>query len=120
LFIDKITAICCLKNIEPVIVINKTDLDSTDNIFDIYKSAGFVVLKISTLKDDVKQIISPFIKDKVCAFVGLSGVGKSSIINSLNLSVKMEVGDISRKKLMRGKHTTRSCRAYRNQGRYVC
>lgn len=118
LFIDKIAAICSLKNIEPIIVINKTDLDDSDFISDLYKSAGFVVLKISTLNKDVKDIITPFIKDKICAFVGLSGVGKSSIINKLDLLVKMEVGDIS-EKIMRGKHTTRHVELIENQGGFV-
>lgn len=45
-------------------------------------------------------------RNKTTAVAGPSGVGKSSLINSLQQDVTMETGDIS-KKIERGRHTTR-------------
>ena len=47
-----------------------------------------------------------FLKDKITAFGGPSGVGKSSIINLLQNEKKLETGETS-KRLRRGKHTTK-------------
>lgn len=50
--------------------------------------------------------LKSFLKDKITAFGGPSGVGKSSIINLLQNEKKLETGETS-KRLRRGKHTTK-------------
>ena len=46
------------------------------------------------------------LRGKTTAVAGPSGVGKSSLVNSLQPNIQMETGSIS-KKIERGKHTTR-------------
>ena len=59
----------------------------------------------SAVEKDVKEEILPYIKDKTSAFAGLSGVGKSTILNLITDAVQ-ETGEIS-DRIKRGRHTTR-------------
>ena len=52
------------------------------------------------------ESLAAAISDKVSAFTGNSGVGKSSILNALQPGFGLEVGEVS-EKLGRGRHTTR-------------
>jgi len=109
--IDRLTAIATKSNCEPVICINKLDLDQADRLYDIYKNAGFTVLRTSAVTyegiDELKEVI----KSVTSAFTGNSGVGKSSILNAIDPDFRITVGDISRK-LGRGRHTTRHVELY--------
>jgi ribosome biogenesis GTPase len=118
LFVDKIAAICELKGIEPVIVINKTDLNPAPPLPGIYRNAGFETIALSAERDDVKAMFAPYIKNGVSAFTGASGVGKSSIINRLGLGASFEVGGVS-DRIERGRHTTRHVELIEAYGGYV-
>lgn len=98
--------------ITPIVVINKIDLLTKEEIEDIQKNLDFLnKLNIKYFLVSEKENINidnlkSYIKDKVTAFGGPSGVGKSSIINLLQSVKKLETGETS-KKLKRGKHTTK-------------
>lgn len=104
--IDRVSVIAEEAGCELIICINKTDIDSADELYNIYTSAGFTTLRTSAETgagmDELKQVL----KGKICAFTGNSGVGKSSILNALVPDLNLEVGVVS-EKLGRGKHTTR-------------
>ncbi|MBO4265232.1 MAG: ribosome small subunit-dependent GTPase A [Clostridia bacterium] len=111
-YIDKLTAICDTAGIEPVIIVTKTKEAPAfaKELFDIYKNSGFITFAID--KDDISSIdtlrdfIKGSLKGKIAAFAGASGVGKSTLLNSLFPSLYLKVGDLS-EKISRGKHTTR-------------
>lgn len=105
LLIDKLLVSSEEAGISPVICINKTDVKSGDELAEIYRKAGYPVLLVSAKKEDVRDAILPYIKDKTSAFAGLSGVGKSTILNLIT-ETELETGEIS-DKIKRGKHTTR-------------
>jgi len=105
LLIDKLLVSAEEAGIAPVILINKTDVKSGDALSEIYQKAGYPVILTSAKKEDVKDAILPYIKDKTSAFAGLSGVGKSTILNLIT-ERDLETGEIS-DKIKRGKHTTR-------------
>lgn len=112
--VDKLVTIAEHKQIEPVIVITKADLDSqaAEKYAEIYRKAGFSVF-IEGLNFDssaLKRFISEN-SSKVSAFAGASGVGKSTLMNRLFPSLHLETGEISRKN-QRGKHTTRHVELY--------
>ena len=106
LVIDKMCAIARHKNVQVAMVITKTDLAASEQIGRIYSRAGFPVF--FTGRDDSRQLASlkELMKDKLCAFSGNSGVGKSTLLNKLFPGLNLATGDISRK-LGRGRHTTR-------------
>ena len=106
LMIDKTIAICEKKEIDPVLVINKVDLDPAERLVELYTKTGFTVLRTSAETGEGVEEVKHHIAGKLCAFAGHSGVGKSSILNRLMPEPVAEVGGLS-EKLERGKHTTR-------------
>lgn len=117
--IDRIIAIAEFKNIEPIIVITKTDLDSSYKEYaDIYSKAGFKVITGSINDNSAYEEIKSLLCGKISAFTGNSGVGKSTLLNLIDSSLSIETG-VTSKKLGRGKHTTRHCELYKVAGGYV-
>lgn len=109
LYIDKLTVICKFNNVEPVLCINKSDLAcdaDLDKFVDIYSKAGYKVFVTSAKKNIGISDLKEYISGSVTAVCGFSGVGKSSVLNSMVGKKMFEVGEISNK-LHRGKHTTR-------------
>jgi len=109
--IDRMIAIAEVSDCEPVICINKVDLAPADELFEIYHSSGFDVIRTSAKSGDGIRGLTELIKGITCAFTGNSGIGKSSILNAIDPNFDILVGDIS-KKLGRGRHTTRHVELY--------
>lgn len=103
---DLMTAICLNKNIEPIIVITKNDIKSSDELSEIYKSAGFRVFEVNNETGEGIEDIKSIIKDNTVCFCGNSGVGKSTLLNRIDERLSLKTAETS-KKLGRGKHTTR-------------
>ena len=117
--IDRITAIAEYKNIEPVIVLTKIDLDEGFSKYrDIYTNAGFRVILCNNNTGRGSDEIRSLVDGKICAFTGNTGVGKSSLLNSVDSRLNLEIGETS-KKLGRGKHTTRQCRLFKVGNGYI-
>ncbi len=111
LIIDKMTVLAEKNNIEPVIVITKTDLHFDEELVNIYRSAGYRVYTFSTQDRSELDNIKSELKGCISAFTGNSGVGKSTLINALNGDLNLETGEIS-DKLGRGRHTTRQAEIF--------
>lgn len=112
LVIDKLIAVAEHKNIEPIIVITKSDLASAQEIFNIYTLAGFKTIIVSNETKDGVDEVKAVLKDKISALTGNSGVGKTSLLNNLDETLALKTAQIS-KKLGRGRHTTRQAELYR-------
>ena len=106
LVLDKMIAIAEYKGIEPVVVVNKCDLGSTQALEEIYRKAGLQVIALSAGKGQGIDELRTHIAGKVSVLTGNSGVGKSSLLNRIDPALQLETGEISRK-LGRGRHTTR-------------
>lgn len=106
--------ICFAKyhNIKTKLCFNKNDLSEDDSIiekiFEIYEPLGFEIVFTSALEklgiDDFVEILG----HKTTVFAGNSGVGKSSLINSLSPNLNIKTKEVS-DKTSRGVHTTRHC-----------
>jgi ribosome biogenesis GTPase len=103
--IDKMTAMAAYRSIGVILLINKTDLDPGDNLYSIYQTVGFPVLRVSALTGDGLAGIWPLIEGQCIALAGNSGVGKSTLLNTLDGSER-QIGEVS-ERLGRGRHTTR-------------
>lgn len=98
--------------IQPVICLTKKDLASDDELKQVmemanyYEKIGYEVIR--TFIDDKKlpDLLEPIMKDKTTVLAGQSGVGKSTLLNTVLPSLGLKTGEIS-EALGRGKHTTR-------------
>jgi len=104
--IDRVAAIAALKNCDVILLLNKCDLDPADDLFAIYQAAGFQILRVSAETGEGLDDLKPLLTGKFSAFTGNSGVGKSSILNALEPTFAIQVGEVSNA-LGRGRHTTR-------------
>ncbi|MBU6081348.1 ribosome small subunit-dependent GTPase A [Allobacillus halotolerans] len=119
LLLDRFLVLIEHKEIKPLIILTKTDLvkeskqESIEQYMSDYRSLGYDLLAFS--KNDpantIYEAIQPYLADKISVIAGQSGVGKSTLLNVLDLSLQLETGDIS-KSLGRGKHTTRHVELY--------
>lgn len=92
----------------PVICINKIDLEKTEKILEIenlYKKIGYKVIKTNAKIGENIKVVEEILKNNITAFSGNSGVGKSTLINSIFNDKITEEGLISNKN-KKGKNTT--------------
>ena len=104
--IDRISAIAELKGCRVLLCLNKCDLNSADDLYDIYSGSAIDVLRVSAKTGEGIEELREKLNGKLNAFTGNSGVGKSSILNALDERLTIPVGEVS-KALGRGRHTTR-------------
>lgn len=104
--LDRIIALAEYVGCEPVICLNKCDLDPAEELYRIYTGAGFSVVRTSAKTGEGVEQLRSLLTGKVSAFTGNSGVGKSSLLNALVPGFALQTGEVS-DKLGRGRHTTR-------------
>lgn len=122
--LDKQIVLAKFKDILPIIVINKIDLNILDitnkdlsYIKNVYGNLGFQIIEVSAKNNIGIDVLKEKLHNKISAFSGNSGVGKSSIINKIfgTNSLTFEVA----KKTNRGRHTTKHVKIYKNEDMYV-
>ena len=118
LVLDKLIAVAEYKEITPVLVITKEDLEEGQEIVDIYRLAGYEVYTVSSTLGTGVEAVRGALEGKITAFTGNTGVGKSSLLNALEPGLGLETAHISQK-LGRGRHTTRHVELYEVAGGYV-
>ena len=94
--------------IEPIICINKIDLvDPADlmPLSGVYGQLGYQVLLVSAATGQGVIHLRRLVKGKETVVAGQSGVGKSSLLNSIEPQLALRVGEVSREN-EKGKHTT--------------
>lgn len=117
-FIDRALAQAEHQGITPVVVCNKYDLaeqmqmdgredefEEVENRLSIWENLGYKVMKISAKTGEGMTEFAGLLENHLSAFVGQSGVGKSSLINVLDNSCVLKTGSLSQK-YGRGCHTT--------------
>lgn len=116
--LDKLIAIAESKQIEPILVFTKADLESVDALAALYQAAGFSCYTVSNVTGFGVDAVRACLAGKLTAFTGNSGVGKTSLLNALDGSIQLETGAIS-EKLGRGRHTTRQAEIFKVCGGYI-
>lgn len=99
-------------NLDIKLCFNKNDLSSDDKliekVFSIYEPLGYDIVFTSALEGLEIDEFEEIMEGKLSVLCGQSGVGKSSLINSLNPKFDLRTKRIS-EKTERGTHTTRHC-----------
>jgi len=111
--IDRYLVAAELMNIRPIIVLNKADLldesneERITNLLNRYNDLGYETVKIISSRHQAAQLsnLDTLIDQRTSIVAGQSGVGKSSLINTLLPEAKLEVGDLS-EQTREGTHTT--------------
>ena len=120
LVIDRICAIAEDREIEPIVVVSKTDLADPSEILDIYKKSGIETFLVCCKNGEGVDSVKKRLCGGINVFTGNSGVGKSSLLNIIDPQLGLKTGEIS-EKLGRGRHTTRHAELFELEGGgYVC
>ena len=105
--IDKFLIIAKSNNIEPIIIITKTDMISLKEKTEILKYISYYrSIGIKTYINTSVKKIKHELSSSVVALCGQTGSGKSSLLNKIDASLHLKTGEVS-ESLGRGKHTTR-------------
>ena len=110
-FVDRFLVTTESRNIETLIVINKSDLITkknrvlADEAISVYADLGYQVFLCSSLTQDGTEEIRLRLKGKTSLFSGQSGVGKSSLLNCLFPELELRTGQLSNY-TGKGVHTT--------------
>lgn len=116
--IDRYLVACEDIGIRPVIVLNKADLlDATNRSYieerlDVYRKIGYQVATVSAIQASGLDQLTELMAQNVSIFVGQSGVGKSSLVNSILPHADITTGDVSANSGL-GQHTTTVARLHR-------
>lgn len=111
LLVDKIIAMACHADMEPVVCVNKADLDmkSAESLAAVYKEAGHETVITSAVTGMGTEMLSHIIGKSTVVLAGQSGVGKSLLTTLVSRAwpdMEVQVGRVSNKG-GRGRHTTR-------------
>jgi ribosome biogenesis GTPase len=110
-FIDRFLATAEAYNITSVLLFNKLDIYSDDELEKlamldaIYTDIGYKCIAISATKNIGINEVKALMKDKTTMFSGHSGVGKSTLINAIEPSLNLKTKEVS-KQHKQGMHTT--------------
>lgn len=112
LLLDKQLIMAKKNDVDPIICVNKIDLkENYDEIVDVYQEIGYQVVTTNAKEGIGVEKLAIILQNKITAFTGNSGVGKSALTNSIFKDEISEEGETS-KKLEKGKHTTKFVELY--------
>jgi len=106
--LDRFLVVVEANDLQTCIVINKLDLaghEQTERLFRPYAQAGYPIYYTSVKTGEGLNDLREALKGKESALIGPSGVGKSSLLNSLYPGLNLKIGQIS-EAYGKGRHTT--------------
>ena len=108
--LDRFLVAAELEGLCAVIIANKRDLVQETDFradFDPFIALGYTVLAASAVRGDGIEEIRDLLRDRISAFVGPSGVGKSSLLNAIQPGLRLRTGEVGAA-THKGRHTTTS------------
>jgi ribosome biogenesis GTPase len=115
---------CEAYKVPVTIVIGKADtlqneaLEEADEFTAIYEDAGYEVMRLSSVTGEGVDEIRAMLRDHTTLVAGNSGVGKSTLIGSIDPTLEIRTGEISDSH-HQGKHTTTFSTMYPLEGGYI-
>ncbi|NCT17312.1 MAG: ribosome small subunit-dependent GTPase A [Flavobacteriaceae bacterium CG_4_8_14_3_um_filter_34_10] len=116
-FIDRFLVTAEAYHIKTILLFNKIDTYTEEELLEIkfltatYKNIGYECLSISAITGENMDVLKKEMVGKVSIFAGHSGVGKSTLINTLDPSVAIKTKQISEQH-QQGQHTTTFAEMY--------
>lgn len=107
--LDRFLVVAERQEIPAVIVANKLDLvprEQAQALFEGYRRIGYDLIYTSTLTGEGIPELRERLRGKLNSLAGPSGVGKTSLLNSVQPGLALEVGAVSRGLVGKGRHTT--------------
>ena len=114
LLIDQYLAICENRNINALLIYNKSDLATVDNIeqeLSTYQNLGYTLFRVSAIENQGITELQQALCNKISIFTGQSGVGKSSLTNALIPDKELKTNTVSAI-TKHGRHTTTAATLY--------
>ncbi|MCB1667547.1 MAG: small ribosomal subunit biogenesis GTPase RsgA [Pseudomonadales bacterium] len=113
--IDRYLVAAETQGIDTLLLLNKADLlddeDTLIGLLDSYQQLGYDTLVVSAKNADSVAPLAQYLKPFTSVFVGQSGVGKSSLLNTLAPDISVAVGELSEAR-DKGTHTTTTSRLF--------
>lgn len=118
--LDKLILFSLCYGINPIIVVNKKDIDKTvgEYVSRTYKNVVDHIIFTNAITGEGLDELKEAMKGKLSAFAGQSAVGKSALVNSILKEHASKVGEISIKN-EKGKNTTRHCEIFFEDDIYI-
>lgn len=123
-FIDRVLVAAERGHVPARVIANKTDLavdeaaGALESLESIYGASGYEVMRTSAATGEGVEAIEAMIERGVYAFVGESGVGKSSLLMRLDPDLDLKVREVG-DRTGRGRHTTAFSQLYPFRGGYL-
>ena len=123
-FVDRFLVTCEAYKVPVTIVLGKADslvdeLDAEAREFEaIYRDAGYDVLRLSSTTGVGVEEIREMLRGRTTLVAGNSGVGKSTLVRSIDPTLDIRTGEISESH-HKGKHTTTFSTMYPIEGGYI-
>ncbi len=109
--LDRFLVLAEASDLRAVICINKIDLvakrsrkKELEPLQKLYEGLGYPVIAVAAEKDDNIEALRAELKDHISAFIGSSGVGKSSLAMAVQPELQLWVGEVM--EIGKGRHTT--------------
>ncbi|MCB1059002.1 MAG: ribosome small subunit-dependent GTPase A [Calditrichaeota bacterium] len=107
--IDRFLVAALFGKVSPVLILTKSDLDETGDrlrqIREVFESFDFPIFTVSNVSGQGVDALRELLSEGVSAIIGNSGVGKSSLLNSLIPELELRVREVSTWS-GKGTHTT--------------
>ena len=109
-FVDRILAAAALQGVDGGLVLNKSDLSEAPDpapLVTVYEALGIPVIVASATEGSGLESLAGALRGRISALVGLSGVGKSSLLRAVQPGLDLRVGSVGERH-GHGRHTTTS------------
>lgn len=104
--LDRFLVLAEANHLDAAVVANKIDLDpEAGEAFQVYEDAGYPVIRTSAATGRGVDEVRELIRGRISVLTGPSGVGKSSLLNTMEPGLSLRIGEVS-EAVNKGRHTT--------------